>query len=71
MVLLGRLGLETARIPHVDRHGLVWLERGQLYVEDGTLRFKAAASPSLQAGDYAIPFQIISLVLLGPGGSVT
>ena len=44
MVLLGRLGLETARIPHVDRHGLVWLERGRLYVEDGTLRFEAAAS---------------------------
>lgn len=71
MVLLGRLGLETARIPHVDRHGLVWLERGQLYVEDGTLRFKAAGSPSLAAGDYAVPFQMLSLVLLGPGGSVT
>ncbi|MFZ1431154.1 MAG: type I-E CRISPR-associated endonuclease Cas1e [Geminicoccaceae bacterium] len=71
MVLLGRLGLETARIPHVDRHGLVWLERGALYVEDGTLRFKAAGSPSLVAGDYALPFQTLSLVLLGPGGSVT
>ena len=65
MVLLGRLGLETARIPHVDRHGLVWLERGALYVEDGTLRFKAAGSPSLVAGDYALPFQTLSLVLLG------
>ena len=71
MVLLGRLGLETARIPHVDRHGLVWLERGALYVEDGTLRFKAAGSPSLAAGDYALPFQTLSLVLIGPGGSVT
>ncbi|MEZ5936179.1 MAG: type I-E CRISPR-associated endonuclease Cas1e [Alphaproteobacteria bacterium] len=71
MVLPGRLGLETARIPHVDRHGLVWLERGQLYVEDGTLRFKAAASASLQAGDYAIPFQTLSVILIGPGSSVT
>lgn len=71
MVLLGRLGLETARIPHVDRHGLVWLERGQLYVEDGTLRFRAAGSPLMAAGDYAVPFQTLSLVLLGPGGSVT
>lgn len=71
MVLLGRLGLETARIPHVDRHGLVWLERGQLYVEDGTLRFKTVGSDQLKAGDYAIPFQMLSLVLLGPGGSVT
>ncbi|MDX6749516.1 type I-E CRISPR-associated endonuclease Cas1e [Geminicoccaceae bacterium 1502E] len=71
MVLAGRLGLETARIPHADRHGLVWLERGQLYVEDGTLRFRAAGSDSLAAGDYAIPFQTLSLVLLGPGSSVS
>lgn len=71
MVLAGRLGLETARVPHADRHGLVWLERGQLYVEDGTLRFRAAGSDSLAAGDYAIPFQTLSLVLLGPGGSVS
>ncbi len=71
MVLLGRLGLETARIPHADRHGLVWLERGRLHAEDGTLRFQAAGSPTLAAGDYAIPFQTVSLVLLGPGGSVT
>jgi CRISPR-associated protein Cas1 len=71
MVLLGRLGLETARIPHADRHGLLWLERGRLHAEDGTLRFVAAGSPSLAAGDYAVPFQTLSLVLLGPGGSVT
>jgi CRISP-associated protein Cas1 len=71
VVLLGRLGLETARIPHADRHGLVWLERGQLYVEDGTLRFRCAGSEGIAAGDYAIPFQTLSLVLLGPGGSVT
>ncbi len=71
MVLLGRLGLETARIPHVDRHGLVWLERGRLSVEDGTLRFAAAGSPALEAGDYAIPFQTVSAILIGPGSSVT
>jgi CRISPR-associated protein Cas1 len=71
MALLGRLGLETARIPHVDRHGLVWLERGRLYVEDGTLRFQAASSATLDAGDYAIPFQMVSAILLGPGGSVS
>jgi CRISP-associated protein Cas1 len=71
MVLLGRLGLETARIPHTDRHGLVWLERGRLYVEDGTLRFEAAESATLDAGDYAIPFQMLSAILMGPGSSVT
>ena len=26
-MLRGRLGLETARIPHSDRHGLLWLSR--------------------------------------------
>jgi CRISPR-associated protein Cas1 len=71
MALLGRLGLETARIPHADRHGLIWLERGRLHAEDGTLRFQAAKSDSLEAGDHAIPFQAVSLVLLGPGSSVT
>ena len=35
------------------------------------LRFNAAGSASLAAGDYAMPFQALSLVLLGPGGSVT
>ena len=25
-MLKGRLGLETARIPHKDRNGLIWLE---------------------------------------------
>jgi len=38
-VLKGRLGLDTSRVPHVDRHGLVWLERGELNVIDGCLHF--------------------------------
>ena len=71
MVLAGRLGLETARIPHNDRHGLVWLSRGQLSVEDGTLRFQTAGAGDLEPGDYAIPFQMISILLLGPGSTVS
>lgn len=70
-MLLGRLGLETARLPHADRHGLVYLDRGRLSVEDGALTFTAAGSASVAAGEFAIPHQSISLVLLGPGGSVT
>jgi CRISPR-associated protein Cas1 len=70
-VLKGRLGLETARVPHVDRHGLIWLSYGNLGVEDGTLRFVAAKSPWMDAGDYAIPFQTVSMVLLGPGTTVS
>lgn len=69
-MLLGRLGLDAARISHADRHGLVWLDRGRLEVEDGCLRFVTAGG-SLQAGDYQVPHQSISAVLLGPGSSVT
>jgi CRISPR-associated protein Cas1 len=70
-MLKGRLGLETARLPHADRHGLIWLDRGSLTVEDGCLRFIAAGSDTLPAGDYRIPHQSISLLLLGPGSSIS
>ena len=67
MVLKGRLGLETARVPHADRHGLMWLERGRLAVEDGNLVFTTAGNGKLDAGAYEIPFQQVSCILLGPG----
>lgn len=70
-MLKGRLGLETARIPHADRHGLLYLERGALTVEDGCLRFACAGGPALAAGDYQIPFQNVSMILLGPGSTVS
>jgi CRISPR-associated protein Cas1 len=70
-VLRGRLGLETARIPHADRHGLIWLGRGKLTVEDGTLHFVTAGTSDLQAGDYDIAFQTVSTILLGPGSTVS
>lgn len=67
----GRLGLAASRVPYADRHGLLWLEHGKLAVEDGTLRFTAAQSQTLDAGDYAIPYQTISIILLAPGTSIT
>src|SRR6266542_4202547 len=70
-MLKGRLGLETARIPQADRHGLLWLSRGNLYVESGTLRFRAAGGGELPAGDYAIPFQMVTAILLGTGSTVS
>ena len=70
-MLKGRLGLELARIPHADRHGLIYLERGALSVEDGCLRFVAAGSDLVVAGDYRVPHQSISLILLGPGSTVS
>ncbi|MEO5339801.1 MAG: type I-E CRISPR-associated endonuclease Cas1e [Magnetococcus sp. MYC-9] len=70
-MLAGRLGLETARIPHADRHGLLWLGRGNLVVEAGTLHFLSAGSQEFPPGDYPIPFQGISLLLLGPGTTIS
>jgi CRISP-associated protein Cas1 len=70
-MLTGRLGLEKARIPHADRHGLVWLDRGRLEVESGCLRFITAGGGELEPGDYQIPHQGVSIILLGPGSSVT
>ena len=74
-MLKGRLGLETARIPHADRHGLLWLSRGALTVKDGTLRFERQQprdpSTPLDEGEYGIPFQTLSMILLGPGSTVS
>ena len=74
-MLLGRLGLDTARIPHADRHGLLWLSRGALTVRDGTLSFDRVEVPSsgdvMEPGRYSIPFQGVSMILLGPGSTVS
>lgn len=58
-------------MPHADRHGLVWLDRGKLEVQDGCLRFVTAGGGELEAGDYQIPHQSLSIILLGPGSSIT
>ena len=74
-MLKGRLGLETARIPHADRSGLLWLSRGALTARDGTLSFERgpqiADNDPLEPGHYAIPFQGVSMILLGPGSTVS
>lgn len=70
-MLKGRLGLETARIPHADRHGLVWLSRGNLFVEEGTLHLKTAGFGELGHGVYDVPFQGVTTILLGPGSTVS
>lgn len=74
-MLKGRLGLETARIPHADRAGLLWLSRGTLTARDGTLNFERQGDKSIDdplgPGDYTIPFQGISMILLGPGSKVS
>lgn len=74
-MLKGRLGLDTARIPHADRAGLLHLSRGALTARDGTLAFLRGAGPdpadALDPGDYAIPVQGVSMILLGPGSTVS
>lgn len=70
-MLKGRLGLATARVPHVDRHGLLWLGRGRLFVENGTLCFVSAGTEALPPGTYDIPYQMVNMLLLAPGTTVT
>ena len=73
-MLKGRLGLDSARVPHKDRAGLLYLARGALTARDGTLAFlqkTPTRADALAVGDYAIPLQGISMILLGPGSTVS
>lgn len=70
-MLKGRLGLETARVPQADRHGVLWLRRGNLFVESGTLQWVTGGDEELPAGSYGIPYQSISAILLQPGSTVS
>lgn len=69
-MLKGRLGLETSRMPHADRHGLIWFERGELCVIDGCLHF-FAGKDSQKPYSVQVPHQTVSMILLGPGSTVT
>ena len=73
-MLKGRLGLDSVRVPHKDRAGLLYLARGALTARDGTLAFlqgEATEADALTQGDYAIPLQGVSMILLGPGSTVS
>lgn len=73
-MLKGRLGLDSAKVPHADRAGLLYLARGLLSARDGTLAFLRGAETgpdALAPGSYAIPLQGVSMILLGPGSTVS
>jgi CRISPR-associated protein Cas1 len=73
-MLKGRLGLDSAKVPHADRAGCLYLARGALTARDGTLAFlqgPQTEADALSEGDYAIPLQGVSIVLLGPGSTVS
>lgn len=69
-MLKGRLGLERVQIAHADRHGLLYLDRGVLTVEDGCLHFVSGGGV-LASGDYQLPLQTLSALLIGPGTSLS
>ena len=59
-MLKGRLGIDSAHVPHKDRAGLLYLARGALTARDGTLAFmqgEATVADALAPGDHAIPLQ--------------
>ena len=73
-MLKGRLGLDSAKVPYADRAGLLYLARGSLTSRDGTLAFvqgQTTDADALTPGDYAIPLQAVSMILLGPGSTVS
>lgn len=73
-MLKGRLGLDSAKVPHKDRAGLLYLARGALTARDGTLAFlqkHTTSADALSPGDHAVPLQGISMILLGPGATVS
>ncbi len=73
-MLKGRLGLDSAKVPYKERAGLIYLSRGALTAKDGTLAFlqkERSDADALTPGDYAIPLQGVSLILLGPGSTVS
>ena len=73
-MLKGRLGLDSAKVPYADRAGLLYLARGALTSRDGTLAFvqgPTTEADALTPGDYAIPLQAVSMILLGPGSTVS
>ncbi len=65
-MLAGGLGLEKARIPHADRHGLMWLNRGRLEVEDGCLRFITPRGGDLQRATIRYPIRGFPSSFSGP-----
>jgi len=73
-MLKGRLGLDSAHVPHADRAGCLYLARGTLTAKDGTLCFvqgKTKQQDALTPGAYAVPVQGVSIILLGPGSTVS
>lgn len=73
-MLKGRLGLDSAKVPHADRAGCLYLARGALTARDGALAFLQGTkteADALDPGVYAIPLQGVSIILLGPGSTVS
>jgi CRISPR-associated protein Cas1 len=73
-MLKGRLGLDSAKVPYADRARCLYLARGALTARDGTLAFVQGSSTpadALDPGDYAIPLEGVSIILLGPGSTVS
>ena len=70
-MLKGRLGLESASIPHRDRHGVIWVGRGNLVVADGTLSFNTGGYDDVPGGSYSIPYQMVSCIVMQPGTTVS
>jgi len=70
-MLAGRLGLVKTNLAHKDRHGLLYLEHGTLKTSNGGVVFESPGSENISPGQMMLPFERLSILLLGPGVSVT
>ncbi|MTJ82385.1 MAG: type I-E CRISPR-associated endonuclease Cas1 [Telmatospirillum sp.] len=66
-MLKGRLGIDEARIPQKSRNGLIYVERCRLSIDNGSL----VLSFDEAGREMELPYQLLNVVLVGPGGVVT
>ena len=66
-MLKGRLGIEDPRIPQKSRHGLIYVERCRLSVENGSLIIMFEDQDEI----LELPYQRLNGVMLGPGSAIT
>ena len=62
-----RLGLASTKVPYADRAGCLYLAHGSPAFVQGDATWVDALDPS----EYAIPLQAVSMILLGPGSTVS
>ncbi|NJO64220.1 MAG: hypothetical protein HC836_40425 [Richelia sp. RM2_1_2] len=70
-IIKGRLGLESINLSHKFREPFFYIEHSQIFISSGCINFTTSGYDNLQPGTYQFPQQHISILLIGPGTSIT